>query len=161
MNIALLIIDVQEAFIGQRRGEQGYSNTFEYINETAALFRKAHKPVIIVRDIEGGDDENFQNVKELNVEDSDIEVLKEFSNSFWRTNLEEILKERNVDFVVLCGNAAEHCVLATYNGADERGYGVAMLQNGIFALHPNGLLDIFNNRSVISYQVISYMLNNL
>lgn len=160
MNIALLIIDVQEAFIGHRRSEKDYEDTFEYINETAALFRQAGKPVIVIRDIEGGNDDAFQNVEELAVKDSDVEVLKTFSNGFWNTDLEKILKEKNVDFVVLCGNAAEYCVLATYNGAIERGFGAAMLQHGIFACKPSGLMDIYNNRALISYEVVSYMLGN-
>lgn len=160
MNIALLIVDVQKAFIGHRKGELEYNDTFDYINCTAELFRKAGKPVIVVRDIEGGEDDSFQNVEELVVKDSDIEVLKRFSNSFWKTNLEEILKEQNVDFVVLCGNAAEYCVLATYNGALERDFGAAMLQHGIFASRPSGLMDIYQNRSMISYSVISYLLRN-
>jgi nicotinamidase-related amidase len=160
VNIALLIIDVQEAFIGHRKGEKEYHNTFEYINETASLFRNADKPVIVIRDIEGGNDDTFQNVDELITVSSDIEVLKTFSNGFWQTELEKILKEKNVDFVVLCGNAAECCVLATYNGAIERGFGAAMLQHGIFAVQPSGLIDIYNNRSLISYEVISYMLSN-
>ncbi|MBS4539270.1 isochorismatase family protein [Clostridium sp. D2Q-11] len=161
MNMALLIIDVQKAFIGDRKGEKEYINTFEYINETARLFRKSDKPVIIVRDVEAGNDENFQNVEELIVKDTDIEVQKVFSNSFWKTNLEEVLKEREIDFIVLCGNAAEHCILATFNGAIEREFGAAMLQHGIFAIHPNGLLDIYNNRSLISYEVLSYMLSDI
>lgn len=74
--------------------------------------------------------------------------------------MEEILKEKNIDFVVLCGNAAEYCVLATYNGAIERNFGVAMLQHGIFACHQNGLMDIYYNRALISFEVISYMLRN-
>lgn len=160
MNIALLIIDVQKAFISHRKGEKEYNDTFEYINETSSLFRKAGKPVIIVRDIEGGNDDTFQNVEELVVQDGDIEVLKVYSNSFWKTNLEEILKEKNIDFVVICGNAAEYCILATYNGAIERNFGAAMLQHGIFANHPSGLIDIYNNRSLVSYGVISYMLGN-
>jgi nicotinamidase-related amidase len=158
VNIALLIIDVQKAFIGNRKGEQEYYNALEYINETAKLFRKADKPVIIVRGISEGDDESFQNVEELIVQDSDTEVLKTYSNSFRKTNLEAILKEKNIDFVVLCGSAAEYCVLATYNGAVERDFGAAMLQHGILVNYPNGLIDIFQNRSLISYDVISYML---
>lgn len=158
MNAALLIIDVQKAYIGHRKGEKEYLSAFEYINETAKLFRKADKPVIVIRDISEGNDESFQNVEELIVQDSDIEILKEYGNSFWKTNLETILKERNVDFVVLCGSAAEFCVLATYNGAIERDFGAAMLQHGILANHPNGLVDIYQNRSLISYGVISYML---
>lgn len=38
MKCALVIIDVQEAFIGHRRDEKAYGETFEYINATAALF---------------------------------------------------------------------------------------------------------------------------
>ncbi|HAS74273.1 MAG TPA: isochorismatase [Clostridiales bacterium UBA8960] len=159
MKSALIIIDVQEAFIGNRRDEKTYAQTFEYINATADLFRKAGKPVIIVRDIEDGDGEDYKSVKELNVEVSDIEVLKKFTNSFWQTELEETIKKRDVDFVVLCGSAAEFCVLATYNGAIERGLNVAMLQHGIFAKHNEGLVDIYNNRALISYQVLSYLLN--
>lgn len=158
MNVAFLIIDVQEAFLGHRKGTQEYINTLEYINETAALFRKAGKTVVIVRDIKEGSGEAFKNVEALKVEDSDIEILKVSGNSFWKTDLEEILKTKGVDFVVLCGNAAEYCVLATYYGAKERGFGAAMLQHGIFAVHAIGLVDLYNNRSLISYEVISHML---
>lgn len=158
MNIALLIIDVQKAFIGHRKEEAEYMETFEYINETAELFRSVGNPVIVIRDIEEGNDEAYQNVEELISKASDIEVLKEFSNSFWKTNLEQVLRENEVDFIVLCGNAAEYCVLATYNGAIERGFGAAMLQHGIFANHKNGLMDIYNNRALISYNVLSYFL---
>lgn len=159
MKSAFIIIDVQEAFIGNRRDEKAYAETFEYINATAELFRNAGKPVIVVRDIEEGDGEAYKNVKELKTTETDIEVLKKFSNSFWQTDLEETIKKLDVDFVILCGNAAEYCVLATYNGAVERGFNVAMLQHGIFANHNEGLVDIYNNRALISYQVLSYLLN--
>lgn len=158
MKCALVIIDVQEAFIGHRRDEKAYGETFEYINATAALFRKAGKPVIVVRDIEEGDGEAYRNVAELEVKSTDIEVLKKFSNSFWQTDLQEKLTALDVDFVVLCGSAAEYCVLATYNGANERGFSSAMLQHGIFANHEVGLIDLYNNRALISYQVLAYLL---
>lgn len=160
MNVALLIIDVQKEFIGHLNKEKVFIDTMEYINETAELFREAKKPVIIIRDIEGGDSEDRQNLDELIVQDSDVEILKIYSNSFWKTDLEGILRDKSIDFVVISGNAAEYCVLATYNGAKERGFGAAMLQHGIFAKHKGGLLDIYNNRSMISYEVISYILQH-
>ena len=160
MNIAFLIIDVQKAFLGHLSEKQKYKDTMEYINETADLFRNAGKHVVIIRDIEDGDGEEFQNVEELRVHENDIEILKIYSNSFWKTELEETLKEKSIDFVVISGNAAEYCVLATYNGAKERGFGAAMLQHGIFANHENGLIDIYNNRAMISYEVISYLLKS-
>ncbi len=158
MKSALIIIDVQEAFIGSRREEKSYAETFEYINATADLFRNAGKPVIVVRDIEDGEGEAYMSVKELNAHETDIEVLKKFSNSFWQTDLEATLQMLDVDFVVLCGSAAEYCVLATYNGARERGFTAAMLQHGIFADHKEGIIDLYNNRALISYQVLSYLL---
>ena len=158
MNIALLIIDVQKAFIGQRKNEPAYEKTFGYINYTASLFRASGKPVIIVRDLEEGDGPEYENVDELIVESGDIEVTKTFNNSFWQTNLQDILNKRKVDFVVLCGNAAEYCVTATYFGAKERGFGAAILQNGVFASSETGLLDLVLNRPAVSHDVISYML---
>ena len=159
MKIALLIIDVQKAYIDHNMGESEYNKTFDYINHTAFLFRESKKPVIIIRDLSDGDDENYANADELATDESDIEIIKYYGNSFWKTELEETLKKLDVDFVVLCGNAAEYCVLATYNGAMERGFGAAMLQNGIFAASQTGLLDIAFNRAVISHQVISYILS--
>ncbi|MEX1377814.1 MAG: isochorismatase family protein [Eubacteriales bacterium] len=155
MNIALLIIDVQDAYIGHRKNEPIYEKTFEYINYTSALFRKNGKPVIIVRDIESGDGPEYKNVDELVVENGDIQITKIHNNSFWQTNLKEILDKKKVDFVVLCGNAAEYCVIATYFGAKERGLGAAMLQNGIFAGSETGLLDIALNRPLVSCQFLA------
>jgi len=157
MNIALLVIDVQKAFIGNRSNSIEYQNTMEVINAVSSIFRKSGKPVIIIRDIEEGNGDEYKNVDELIVHQDDIHIEKLHSNSFWKTDLEDILKEKKVDFVVLCGNAAEYCVLATYNGARERGFGAAMLQHGIFSNYPMGLQDLYNNRDLISYEVISYL----
>ncbi len=157
--MALLIVDVQEAFIGNRKKEKNYKDTFEYINYTSELFRAAGAPVVIVRDIESGDGEEYVNVQDLIVKEGDAEVLKTFNNAFWETDLDALLKKHEVEFVVVCGNAAEFCILSTYNGARERGYGAAMLQNGIFAAHPEGLLDIVRNRSLISYGVLDAIFN--
>lgn len=157
MNIALLIIDVQKAFLAVRKNTKEYNDTLAYINATSTVLRKAGMPVFIIRDVSEGNDESFNVLDELKVSDKDIDLIKHYSNSFWKTDLEEQLRKRNVDFVVVCGTAAEHCVLSTYNGARERGFRGAILQNGVFADSPNGLLDLFYNRPLISYSVISYM----
>lgn len=159
MNMALLIIDVQEVYIGHHRSELAFQMTFEYINAVAALFRKRGLPVITVRDIGQGNEEKYRNADELISADTDIDIVKHYNNSFWKTDLEDILREKDVDFVVVCGNAAEYCVLATFNGAIERDFQAAMLQNGIFAATETGLKDIAFNRPVVSYEVLRYILN--
>ena len=158
MNIALLIIDLQKAFLNDKKDSKAYRDTLMYINATASLFRKANQSVFIIRDLFEGDDETYQTVEELKRGSQDIDLIKKHSNSFWKTDLEEKLKEKEIDFVVICGTAAEHCVLATHNGAIERGFGSAILQNGVFADYQEGIIDLYNNRQLISYAVISYML---
>ena len=158
MNPALLIIDVQKEFIGHKKNEPVYRETFEYINYVSEMFRKNNKKVYIIRDIESGDGESFENVEELVTDGSEKEILKKYGNAFWRTDLEHILKDDGIDFLILCGNAAEYCVLATYNGAVERGFKAAFLQNGVFAASETGRMDMAFNRPLISHQVISYML---
>lgn len=159
MNIAFVIIDVQKAFVGHLKSEKIYEDTLAFINATSAQFRKANQPVIIVRDIEEGDDETFQNVDELMVDTKDIELTKTFNNSFWKTDLEKILKDKHIDFLVIAGNAAEHCITATFFGARERGFKVAMLQHGIFADREESLISIYYDRPLISYTVIQALLN--
>jgi nicotinamidase-related amidase len=160
MNPALLIIDVQKEYIGYRKSEPLYRETFEYINHVSGLFRDNGKRIYIIRHIESGDGELFGNVEELVTDGSEKEILKKYGNAFWKTNLEQNLRDDGVDFLVLCGNAAEYCVLATYNGAVERGFRAAFLQNGVFSASETGRLDMALNRPLISYQVISYILQN-
>jgi len=161
MSIALLIIDLQKAYLKDRKGDPKYKMTFEYINETSKLFRQSGQPVIVIRDLEGEDSDEYQNAEDLITEKSDINIIKHYSNGFWKTDLEKILKEKDIELVVLCGMAAEFCVLATYNGALERGFKPVMLQNGLFAGSELGLKDAALNRSLISYQAISYITNLL
>lgn len=158
MKIALIIIDVQKAYIGHRKDEKVYDETFWTINYTADLFRKAKKPVIIVRDIAEGDGAEYDNVVDLKVVSTDHDILKYYRNSFWKTNLDVLLKDLDVDFVVLCGNAEEFCVSATYNGAIERDFGVALLQNGVFAETEVGTLDMMHNKNLVANNVLKALL---
>jgi nicotinamidase-related amidase len=157
MGIALLVIDVQKEYMTEHIGTKVYEHTMIYINETMKLFRGANCPVIIVRDISEGDGPEYALVDELKREPSDIEVLKLKGNAFWETHLDQILKDKGITHVVLSGTAAEHCVLATYNGALERGYRPMMLQHGVFATHERGLMDLYWNRPLVSYSALSYM----
>lgn len=158
MKIALLIIDVQKAFLSDRIGSKIFEDTMAYINYTSALFRKHDHPVYVIRDIEEGDGDDYLNLNELIVDSKDHEILKTNNNSFWNTDLEVMLKNKQVDVVVLCGNAAEHCVQATYFGAKERGFTPLMLQNGIFSDYPEGLIDIYKNRPLVSYTALRFLL---
>jgi nicotinamidase-related amidase len=121
------------------------------------LFHKAELPVIVIRHVASGDGVKFDNVKELHVNDSDIEIKKVYGNSFWKTDLEKILRDLGVEFLVLCGNVAENCVNATYVGALERDFIPTLLQNGVFARREEFLLSHFYARELISCSALEAM----
>ena len=73
MNAAFLIIDVQKTFVGHLKNECIYEDTLAFINATSAQFRKANQPVIVICDIEEGNDETFDNVDELMIDSKDIQ----------------------------------------------------------------------------------------
>jgi len=155
---AILIIDVQEAFLGERHTDAQYQQTMAAINAAAAQFRRHRCPVIVVRDLSDGNDQSFDNVRELQTEPTDIRIEKMFNNSFWQTKLDEILKEQSVDWVLLCGNAAEFCVDATYFGAVERGYTAFLLQGGVLAATEEGMACIQKVRPLVSPDEIPSLL---
>ena len=157
---ALIIIDLQAAYVGHRLNEMEFCETVKHINHVADLFRKAGRPVIVVRDISEGNNAMYRNVQELDIQETDAEILKQQHNSFWETKLDELLKASDVDFVILAGSAAEYCVTATYFGAVERGYKSAILQNGVLADTPAGMQSIMKTKTQVSYQVLEYYLRN-
>lgn len=158
MKIALLIIDVQQAFVGHQQNTPFYGNTMAYINAVSSMFRQFMHPVYVIRDLEEGDGDEYQVVKDLVVHETDIQIEKYYNNSFWKTSLEDDLKEKGIDTVVLCGNALEFCVTATYFGALERGFKVLFLQQGLFAVEQRSLDILYTTRPLISYTALSALL---
>ncbi|WP_432664377.1 isochorismatase family protein [Wukongibacter baidiensis] len=164
MSIALLIIDMQKAFKNVEKCRESIDDALEYINETSNIFRNAGKPVIIIQDeevSEGPGSDDYDLMEDLIVEDSDYRISKFYSNAFWKTDLEKILRDLDVEFVVISGFAAEHCVLFTYNGALERGIGASLLQHGIAGFDKNQIKETQNLRAVISIEAIDYLLRKL
>lgn len=162
MNIALLIIDMQKDFYEQIALKDSLDDALEYINETSELFRKLNKPVIIIQDEEAGEGpgtKGFENIRKLTTKDTDHFIQKCYSNAFWQTNLEELLKSLDVQFLVVSGFAAEHCVLFTYNGALERSYSASLLQHGVAGLDKKNVESIQQLRPVISLDSLYYFLH--
>jgi nicotinamidase-related amidase len=164
MDIAFLIIDMQN---GCREGsgckeKEAFDEAVEHINEAARMFREKGAPVVIVQDREvggGPGSREFEVVQAINRADTDVVVHKDFCNSFWRTELESILREKGIRFVVVSGFAAEYCVLFTYNGAVERGFGASLLQKGFAGATEEGIRAAQLLRPVVSLQALEYMLN--
>ncbi|WP_325176576.1 cysteine hydrolase family protein [Paenibacillus alkalitolerans] len=86
-------------------------------------------------------------------------MTKEYSNAFWKTELDQILISHGVELVIISGFAAEHCVLFTYNGAKERGFEPILLQQGILSSNNDAIVSTYRERNMISYPAIKYLAN--
>lgn len=62
-------------------------------------------------------------------------VVKSSVDKFFRTDLEEILRKRKVETVILVGTSAHGAVLHTATGAALRGFGVIVPVDGMSAGH--------------------------
>lgn len=164
MSIALLIIDVQRQYVEMPEFKESFVEAKEYINEVSKYFRNAALPVIHIQHISKTEDpkkDELQVSDEIVQDKTDSYVIKSYSSAFWRTNLEELLREKDVDFVICCGLAATQCVHSTYMGAIERDFNVVMLQNGLIDRTKELETWTYNSHNVISYNSIRYFLNNM
>ncbi|HAY32857.1 MAG TPA: isochorismatase family protein [Ignavibacteria bacterium] len=160
MKSAFIIIDMQKTYLEGIVDKKKIETACEYINYSADLMRKNGQLVVHVQDIEGMNDLNksdFDIIEEIKIAESDLNVKKIFSNSFWNTDLEDILKNKGIEFIIICGFAAENCVLFTYNGAAERGFKCVILQNGILSSKDDTVMNIYRDRNIISYPVIEFI----
>lgn len=159
MKIALLIIDLQYQHVRDVPTSK-LDRVCEHVNHVSNLLRAAGHPVVHIRDIEGMTEEtreSYEEIEQVVVDPSDLIVTKEYSNAFWQTNLEEVLKQHGVEQLILAGYAAEHCVLFTYNGAVERGFSPVLLQNGFTSRHEDTIAAASRDRNLISYPVVEWM----
>jgi len=136
MKTALLVIDLQNEFFAEGSPALGsLRSAVEHVNAAIDLFRRAGLPVVVIRDVEEPHrvpgTEPFAVHPSVATLPEDLHVDKRHGNAFWQTDLEEHLRARGVDRLVVSGFCAEYCVLNTYRGAVERGYPAALLRGGV------------------------------
>ncbi len=156
---------MQNLFLHDHMEKLNVSEACEYINHVSGLLCTKDQIVVHIQDMEGADadtDPEARNIiPEITVAPTDIQMAKEFSNAFWKTDLEQLLREHGVEFVIVAGFAAEHCVTFTINGALERGFQAALLQKGILSTRPDAITSIYRDRHMISYPVIELLMETI
>ena len=152
---ALLIVDMSNDFVDLdgplNVGEAGLAIT-PYIRDLADEFLQDGKYVVISMDDHAPDDAHFDSwpvhnvtgtkgqelygpLKEWYDENKDndhiIYSMKENYNAFFNTGLDEVLRERDVDTVHICGVATDICVFLTASGADANGFKTVIHKRGV------------------------------
>lgn len=163
MKPALLVVDLQNEFFEEGSPSlPSLRSAVEYVDAAITLFRRVGAPIVVVRDIEEPGREPgmpaFEVHPSVKVRPEDLHVNKRFGNAFWLTDLEEDLRTRQVDFVVITGFRAEGCVLDTFRGARERGFGAALLQGSIAGPRQDHVDFVERICDVISYGALASIL---
>lgn len=130
MKQALLIIDVQNDYF--KNGKMELVNPDDALNKINQLedhFFYNHLPIIYIQHINPSTASFFQENTvgialhpQLQVKDSSIIVEKHFPNSFLETKLQEILKQHQVEQLVITGMMTHVCIDSSTRAAKELGY---------------------------------------
>ncbi len=162
---ALLVIDIQNAFL-PLMDEKNVKESVPTINYVIRLFRDNGFPVIRVQHTTPGygpeiGTEAFEMSKDINVRPDDPQVIKNFPNSFKKTGLNALLKEKGVNTVFLCGLSSTGCVLATFLGAEDLDYGAFMVRGALIgpAAEATGFVEKYFQ--TIDYWALKLLLENI
>jgi nicotinamidase-related amidase len=128
-NTALLVVDVQRDVVA---GAHERDTVIANINALVERARAAKTPVIWVQHEDDGlvrDSDGWQYVDELQREDAEPLVHKQYGDSFEDTELEQLLAERRVGHLVVTGAQTDACIRSTLHGAIARGYDATLVSD--------------------------------
>lgn len=131
---ALLIIDVQKGFLD----ENDYDPSYEVVDsvvKVANIFKNNNDKVIAFRHIDDDPDSPIASgtpgadIPEAILEFTDEVIEKRYPISFKGTNLDEVLKENEIEELYIAGLNMEYCILFTSIAAADRGYDVTVIKD--------------------------------
>jgi nicotinamidase-related amidase len=161
---ALLVIDVQNSYlptITQRDKE----SAFFFINLLIELFRKYDFPVVRIyhHNKEKGPKpgtEEFEYPETIKIKPEDTQIIKTYSDGFNKTNLNEVLKEKGINTLFLCGLSAIGCVLATRTGAQNNDYKAFIVKDAVMSHNSDYTKNVEGMFDAVSYDVVELILRN-
>jgi nicotinamidase-related amidase len=135
MKSALLVIDMQKKFYFGRTKDLMDSASF-VINSMIDKFRNKNYPIIWIQHesrVLGliKNTESFGIIENLKPKAEDERIVKTKMNSYIKTGLKDMLDKNGISNIVVCGYAAEFCVINTYKGSLKLNYQVTSLKDGI------------------------------
>ncbi|MDE8601668.1 cysteine hydrolase family protein [Marinomonas sp. RSW2] len=134
MKSAILIIDVQSILFDPVPRPFEADLVVERINRFTSWARANDVVVIHVQHEKAGSEIEFgsagwQLQAGLKVEEGDEFIRKTTPDSFLRTDLDALLKENDVEHLIVCGYASEFCVDTTVRRAAGLGYSVELVSD--------------------------------
>ena len=128
-NTALLVVDVQSGVVA---GTPGRDTVVANVGSLVEKAREQDVPVVWVQhnddNLARGSDE-WQIVPELNPDEAEPLVEKNYGDSFENTTLENVLSGLGVGRLVVVGAQTDACVRSTLHGALVRGYDATLVSD--------------------------------
>lgn len=139
MKKALLIIDVQNDYFPN--GNCQLNKPEVALNTIKSLlkhFREKKLPIFYIQHVSIAVQANFfisetvgvQINKEIKPLDTEIIIVKHYPNSFYKTNLQKVLKQNKITDLVVCGMMTHMCIDTTVRAAKEYGYKITLISDG-------------------------------
>ena len=132
---ALLIIDMQNASFNDEYPAFDSDGVIKRINKLSDLFRQKKYKVIYIQHDGSKDGSLTPNTKEwellltMDIKPDDMIVSKTANDSFYKTELKNILEEFNIDELVITGSATDFCVDSTVKSALTKDYNVTLISD--------------------------------
>ncbi|AWY39933.1 isochorismatase family protein [Pseudomonas putida] len=131
MTTALLIIDVQQALCSGEYECHEIKRVIDTINGLSTKARNAGVPVVLIQHEEEGDlfkhgAPGWQLAEGLQTSPKDHRVRKTTGDSFYQTNLQQLLPVEDFERLIICGLQTDYCVNATLRQAHQLGYDVVL-----------------------------------
>lgn len=128
-NAALIIIDVQEGIDDPAHGRRNNPDAEANIARLLATWRETHRPIVHVQHLSRQPDSPLRpdrpgvEIKDVVRPREDEQVIQKHVNSaFIGTDLEEHLRARRIDTLIITGLTTDHCVSATARMAGDLGF---------------------------------------
>ncbi|MGF9700382.1 cysteine hydrolase family protein [Paenibacillus sp. MABNR03] len=134
----LIVIDLQNGVCFSGEHLFDLDNLLSRVNSRITLYRELHRPIIFVQHCDEElvpEEEPWAIHADLDVQEQDFFVRKVHANSFYKTNLKNLLDQFAVHRIEFCGAQTEYCMDATIKFAHGLGYESVMVPKATSTLN--------------------------
>ncbi|TAJ42011.1 MAG: cysteine hydrolase [Reyranella sp.] len=136
MTDALIIIDMQQGAFGEGPPKHDAAGLIGRLNKLADAVRARGGAVVFIQhdgppgDPFHPDQPGWKLVEDLGPHPADTVIRKKSCDAFLETSLEEFLRLRSIDRLIITGWATDYCVDTTVRSALARGYPTVVPSDG-------------------------------
>lgn len=145
----LLVVDMQKGVLTENsRSVYRKAELVKRVNARIETYRQAQKPIVFIQHDDAyllKESEDWQLLPELSVRKEDKKVYKQHPDSFYQTELAELLE--NLKTFEICGAQTEYCLDSTIKAGFDRGYKIYMQAQ---------MSSTFDNAFMTAEQTISF-----